>query len=309
MPPGLGHELSLHDEAVIVRVHGALRLDGLDEVVLDLLDLQHLPAGLLQQLAHLIEVGVEGNRVQRPPVVPQLQRAHRDFLDPPLGLAHVDIFAQAERILDQEEEARDHVAHQCLAAEDDGEHDHACARQQGPGIDPHGRERDHHHHDPEGDLSSPLQERQQRAQARMAHATGLAHLEALLAHFLGPAPVLGGDRAVGPDANHLPDPIADKEGHQNLHQRVRRARADTVRGEAPEVDPPGRGQAEERQHHQPEACDPHSRRAGRAVHMGVHPRLAPERRVDRGQHRQQQDGPKRRAEERLAPGQGRADQA
>ena len=107
--------------------------------------LHHVGADLLGRLAQLLDVGVAGEaqiELHRDPVaaevgdlaelaerdgvdlavlVAQLDRAQGEALDGALGLAAVDVFADAEGIVGQVEDARHDVPHQRLAAERDGE--------------------------------------------------------------------------------------------------------------------------------------------------------------------------------------------
>ena len=61
--------------------------------------------------------------------------AHAETLDRALDLAAVDIFADAERILGQEENAGDDIAHQRLAAERHRQAEHRGAGDQGRDVD------------------------------------------------------------------------------------------------------------------------------------------------------------------------------
>ena len=120
---------------------------------------RNLLADLLEDLADLFDIGVEsdakrqfldhpvaaeildladlaiGNRRQGTALMAQGNRPNRDFLDGPLGAGRLDIFAEAEGIVDQEEQAGHHIFHQRLRAEADGEPKDAQAGDQRPDID------------------------------------------------------------------------------------------------------------------------------------------------------------------------------
>ncbi len=85
-----------------------------------------------------------GDRMQGAPVMAHAQRADRDAFDRSLEAARLDVFADPERVVEQEEHAGHHVAHQRLRAETDRDADHARAGQQRPDVDPDRREGDHH---------------------------------------------------------------------------------------------------------------------------------------------------------------------
>ena len=118
-----------------------------------------LLADLLDELAHLLEVGVVGHAdrdlVDHPvaahvlhraelaerhggdgsAMVPQLDRAQREGLHRALVAPGLDVFADAEGIVEQVEDAGDDVLHQRLRAEADGDADDAGAGQQRADLD------------------------------------------------------------------------------------------------------------------------------------------------------------------------------
>ena len=120
---------------------------------------QQLPADLLDDPLHLVEVGVVGDadrdlvdhpvarivgdpvqraerhRVQVAAMVAQLDRAQREALDRAADAAALDVLADPESIVEQEEDARDDVLDQRLRAEADGDADHAGAGDQRADLD------------------------------------------------------------------------------------------------------------------------------------------------------------------------------
>ena len=101
-------------------------------------------------------------------MVAQLDRAQREALDRALVAAADDVLADPERVVEQVEDARDHVLDQRLRAEADGDADHAGAGDQRRDLHAHGRQRHQHRHDQEDDEQDVAQDRQQRAHARAA---------------------------------------------------------------------------------------------------------------------------------------------
>ena len=115
-------------------------------------------ADLLDDPLHLVEVGVVGqpqrdlvdhpvarivgdlleraerHRMQVAAVVAQLDRAQREALDRAADAAALDVLADPEGIVEQEEDARDHVLDQRLRAEADRDADHAGAGDQRPDL-------------------------------------------------------------------------------------------------------------------------------------------------------------------------------
>ncbi len=79
----------------------------------------------------------EGDGVDLSALVAQLHRAQRNLLDRALQPPGVDIFADAEGVLEHEEDAGDDVAHQRLRTEGDGEAEDAEAGEQRANIDAH----------------------------------------------------------------------------------------------------------------------------------------------------------------------------
>src|SRR5258706_16739 len=95
-----------------------LALDGDRQRQVELLD-----PPVARGVAHGAERAV-GHEMQRPVVVAQRHAAQRDALDRALAVAAgLDVLADAERVLGQVEHARDHVAHQRLRAEAEGDAD------------------------------------------------------------------------------------------------------------------------------------------------------------------------------------------
>ena len=101
-------------------------------------------------------------------MVPELHRAQAEAFDRALVGAALDVLADAESIVEQVEDAGDHVLDQRLRAEADGDADDAGAGDQRPDLD---AERGQHHqqrHDHDGCEQHVLEDRQQRAHARLS---------------------------------------------------------------------------------------------------------------------------------------------
>ena len=145
-------------------------------------------------------------------MVAQRERADRDPLHGALDRAHVDVFAAAERVVEQEEHARDDVAHQRLGAEPQGEADDASAGEQGPDVDVHGRQHREGGDSEHGCLERHAQGRQQGGEARGA-------LAGIVAHGLH-ARVLGVQPAVDREPGQLPDQVGQQQDERDLQRRL-----------------------------------------------------------------------------------------
>ncbi len=123
----LGHEFHPGHHCRILHRHDALRLQRLQEHRTVFRIVHQLLAELLDDLAHLFDIGVishperqlhhrpvagevldmldsaERNGCQWPTVMAQLHGADGNFLDDPLGAADIDVFPHPERIVDQVE--------------------------------------------------------------------------------------------------------------------------------------------------------------------------------------------------------------
>ena len=132
----------------------ALHLEGLDGARLELRVLGKLLADLLDQLAGQLHVGIVGDRhddlfhdpvaahvlhgaeiaerhrEHRAAVVAQPDRAQAERLHRALVAAALDVLADAERVVQHVEDARQHVLHQRLRAEADGDAEDAGAGDQ-----------------------------------------------------------------------------------------------------------------------------------------------------------------------------------
>jgi hypothetical protein len=146
-----GRELDADDERIVLDVGDALKLYRLDQLATEFGVFQHREADLLDRLADVLEVdiGIDaqvelhgrpvaaeigdrlelpvGDRVHLPVLVAQAQRAQRDLLHRALEPTGIDVFPHAERVVAEEEDARQDVADQGLAAERDGEAEDAGA--------------------------------------------------------------------------------------------------------------------------------------------------------------------------------------
>ena len=101
-------------------------------------------------------------------MVPELHRTQAEAFDGPLVGAALDILADPESIVEQIEDAGDDVLDQRLRAEADRHADHAGAGDQRPDLDP---ERGQHHQQPDDHdccEQHVLENRQQRAHARLS---------------------------------------------------------------------------------------------------------------------------------------------
>ena len=151
-----------------------------------------LAADLLDDPLHLLDVGVVGDAdrdlvdhpvarivgdlvqraerhgVQVAAMMAQLDRAQREALDGAARAAALDVLADAERIVEQEEHARDDVLDQGLRAEADRDADHAGAGDQRPDLDAERGERHQHRHHRQHREQHVAGDRQQRAHPRPA---------------------------------------------------------------------------------------------------------------------------------------------
>ncbi len=165
---GLGHEFPAHHDADVVDFQHALALEGLHHISGVFGDLHQFRADFLEDFFDLVDVGVEGDReaqlhdhpvarivgdlrdfaigdgVHGAAVMAKLQGADRGFFDGADRALDVNIFALSERIVDQEEGAGDHVGHQLLRAETDGEANDAGACEKRRDVDMQGAERHQH---------------------------------------------------------------------------------------------------------------------------------------------------------------------
>ena len=110
--------------------------------------------------------GAEGDDVQAAVLRAQLDRTDRQLLDHARQAAHLDHVAHRQRILEQQEDAGDDVAHQRLGPEADGDTDDTGTGKQRGDVHAQLRERNHRHHDQEKDEQRLAQQRKERANPR-----------------------------------------------------------------------------------------------------------------------------------------------
>ena len=144
--------LQAHGNPVVAEVLDPLHLQRLDHVGREFGIGGKLGAKLLDQLAQDLHVGLvahghaelvddpvtahvldcpqisERHRAQGAAMVAQLHRAQAKAFDGALVAAGLDVFADAEGIVEQVEHARDHVLDHRLRAKADGHANHAGAR-------------------------------------------------------------------------------------------------------------------------------------------------------------------------------------
>ena len=189
---GLRHHLHAQLDRVIAELLDALHLQGLDDVVADLGVGREVLADLLDQLLRLVDVRVvgdadrhlvhdqvaahvlhraelpEGHGVDRPAVVPELDRAQAEALDRSLVAAALDVLADPEGVVEEIEDAADDVAHERLRAEADRDARDARPGDQRPDFHAERRERHHHRDHGERDERDVAEDRQEGAKPRFA---------------------------------------------------------------------------------------------------------------------------------------------
>ena len=178
---GLGHHLEPELDRVVAHLLDALHLQGLEHVRGDLGIGRELLADLLDELAHLVEVGVVGDADrhlvddpvtrlvlhgaelaerhgrQRAAMMAQLHGAQREALHRALVARRLDVLADPEGIVEQVEDARDDVLDERLGAEPDGDADDAGAGEQRADLDAE-RVQDH-----QGETTSSITSRKLRS--------------------------------------------------------------------------------------------------------------------------------------------------
>ena len=172
------------DDRRIVQAVDALDLQGLQDVVSEIGVLHHLGADLLDHRHHLVDVfgvadadvedrigeflGVvedgadiaERDRMNAAGGIAEAQGADGHRLDGARMAGDVDIVAEGDRILDEDEEAGDDVLDQGLGTETDSQADNPGAGQQRRDVDAEFGQDDQHHHDGEGDEDDIAQQGQ-----------------------------------------------------------------------------------------------------------------------------------------------------
>ncbi len=243
-------ELDPHDHRRVVELPHALALEVVQHDAVELLVLAQPFVDALDDLAHLLEVGVEaqadvelhddvvarevghglqvaeGNGVDLPPRVTQADGAQREVLDASLGGARLDVVPDPEGVVDQEEDPGDDVPHERLGPEADGEPDHPGAGDERADVHPDRGEHDQGDDHEEHRRDELAQQDEQRPGARAAGAAllvvvvGGRHLQAQL--------------RVDAGLGELPGDEAEGEGDDDA-QDVRGEDAPDLEVQAPEA--------------------------------------------------------------------------
>ena len=189
----------------------------------------------------------EGDGVQRPVMVAELHGADGDGLDRPGHVADVDVLPLAEGVVDEEEHPGDDVPDKGLGAEADRHADDAGPGQQGRHVDADLAEHGQRRENDDDHLAGAAHERHDRAEAG-------APLPALALRLLLAAAVdaegrpLDRDLPVGHDPEQLPAAVGDDADQEDLQQGAGELRADPLRGQIAEVEPPGPREDEDEEH-------------------------------------------------------------
>ena len=173
-------------------------------------------------------------------MVAQPHRADRDVFHRAFDVAEVDVLADPERVVDQEEHARDDIAHQGLRAEADRQADHAGAGDERADIDAERRQHDHRHHHAERREQGVAEQRHQGSQARRAGAAALAARLAVGHH------VLFRDVAVDGAAQNFPADIGQQQRETDIENRAGHLLADALRRDVEDVEAPYAGEDHDR---------------------------------------------------------------
>ena len=221
----LGHEFHPGDHGRILHRQNSLGLQGLEEHRTVIGVIKKLLTELLDDLAHLLHVGVIGHpegklhhrpvtgivlhvldlaerhRGEGPAVMAQLHRSDRDLLHNALRAADIDVFAFPEGIVDQVESAREDVADECLRAKADGKADNTGTGEERPDVHAQLRQHDHcgNHHD--GDQQEVAKDRQEGRDAAFTGPADLGFLVLVCGTFLCQLP---GNRQLDRPIGHVP---------------------------------------------------------------------------------------------------------
>ena len=190
-------ELGPDDQRAVLDLGDALALERLEQVRREFRVGRNLLADLLEDLADLFDIGVEGDaegqlldhpvaaeildladlairyRRQRAALMTQRNRPDRDLLHGPLGAGRLDVFAEAEGVVDQEEQAGHHVLDQRLRAEADRQAEDAEAGDQRPDIDADRDQDRQQRQRQDARFADAAEQRDQRAQPRTRRAQHL----------------------------------------------------------------------------------------------------------------------------------------
>jgi hypothetical protein len=209
-------------------------------------------------------------------------------LDGAADAAALDVLADSEGVVEQEEHTRDDVLDQRLGAKADRQADHAGAGEQRPDLDAERREHQHGHHHGERDHQELTEQGQQGLEARGALAAAFA------ADFgRDGGALLEGEPAVDRGLRDLPTDVGDQESQADVDQRGREPLGEPAPLEVEHVDAPEPGEDRHRADDQQDA-----RRAMRhlAVSFGLVARqpvpgldVGPDAMADRGIHQRHGD--------------------
>ena len=147
----------------------------------------------------------------------ELHGADPDLLHRALGVADVDVLAQAERVVHEIEGARDDVPHERLGAEAHRQSDDARARQERTDVDAESGEHGQDAHDADHREDRPARQRQEGPEPRPARPPGFARV----ADALGPGFAL--QPLVDRRLRELPHQVREHDGQAYVDQRAAHA--------------------------------------------------------------------------------------
>jgi hypothetical protein len=182
------------------------------------------------RVAQALDLAV-GQDVERTAVMAQEYRAHVDLFDHAFVLADLDVFAQPERVVHQEECARDDVAHERLRAEADRHADHAGASKQRQDVHSQRGQERHRGHHYDGDQDEKAKERQQRAHARCRNVC--VHV------------ALGRQTTVDRRLRDLPQEVGEQQHDADAEERARDLAAHARLRDRENVDVPEVGEQQQ----------------------------------------------------------------
>ena len=182
-------------------------------------DRQFVDHPVAAHVLHRAELA-ERHGEERPAVVAQLHRAQAEDFDRALVAAALDVFADAERVVEQIEDAADDVLDQRLRAEADGDADDARAGDQRADLDAERRRA------PSVTATTAMHEEQDVAEDRQ-QACASAPVGSPLSVPASAGTPLSAELAVDARLDHLPDEIGEKNDH-DAHKAPRNRRVRRV---------------------------------------------------------------------------------
>ena len=207
----------------------------------------------------------------------QHHRANRHALDGALALADIEVFADPERVVEQEKDARQDVANQRLRAEADRDADDSGARQQRPDIDAHRRYDAHQRHRHDRDEQKHPHQRKQRFKPRQTVS------RSFVAHQGERVPLLVRQMTVDRDLDDAPRRGSQQKRNDDLEDRFHYPRAKPGRAEFGGVEPPKARHQNDRHDRERDAAVAHD---NGAVGRGGGSHRCPERTSRSGRIRQ-----------------------